>query len=97
MAPACRPKGDQIGFLTDDYRLRVERDGDRVRLITRGGYDWTKRYPWIVEAALKNRQIDPILLPRGRQIVTQQDAGTYITKLPKAEHEAAECRQRWRP
>jgi hypothetical protein len=27
-----------------------------VRLITRGGYDWTKRYPWIVEAALKNRQ-----------------------------------------
>jgi bifunctional non-homologous end joining protein LigD len=22
------------------FRLRVERDGDRVRLITRGGYDW---------------------------------------------------------
>jgi ATP-dependent DNA ligase len=40
----------------DGYRLRVERDGDRVRLITRGGYDWTKRFPWIVEAALKNRQ-----------------------------------------
>ena len=39
----------------DGYRLRVERDGDRVRLITRGGYNWTKRYPWIVEAALKNR------------------------------------------
>ncbi len=40
----------------DGYRLRVERDGDRVRLITRNGYDWTKRYPWIVESALKNRQ-----------------------------------------
>jgi bifunctional non-homologous end joining protein LigD len=39
----------------DGYRLRVERDGDRVRLITRGGYDWTKRYPWIVQVALKNR------------------------------------------
>jgi hypothetical protein len=26
----------------DGYRLRVERNGDRVRLITRGGYDWTK-------------------------------------------------------
>jgi len=39
----------------DGFRLRVERDRDRVRLITRGGYDWTKRYPWIVEAALKNR------------------------------------------
>src|SRR5215475_3082052 len=37
------------------YRLRAERDGDRVRLVTRGGYDWAKRYPWIVEAALKNR------------------------------------------
>jgi bifunctional non-homologous end joining protein LigD len=40
----------------DGFRIRVERDGDCVRLITRGGYDWPKRYPWIVEAALKNRQ-----------------------------------------
>jgi ATP-dependent DNA ligase len=34
----------------DGYRLRVERDGDRVRLITRGGHNWAKRFPWIVEA-----------------------------------------------
>jgi bifunctional non-homologous end joining protein LigD len=40
----------------DGYRLRVEREGDRVRLITRGGYDWTKRFPWIAEAALRNRR-----------------------------------------
>jgi ATP-dependent DNA ligase len=40
----------------EGYRLRVDRDGERVRLITRGGYDWTKRYPWIVEAARKIRQ-----------------------------------------
>jgi bifunctional non-homologous end joining protein LigD len=39
----------------DGYRLRVERNGDRVRLITRNGHDWTKRYPWIVESALQNR------------------------------------------
>jgi bifunctional non-homologous end joining protein LigD len=39
----------------DGYRLRLKRNGDRVRLITRNGYDWTKRYPWIVESALKNR------------------------------------------
>jgi bifunctional non-homologous end joining protein LigD len=39
----------------DGYRLRLERDGDRVRLITKGGYNWTSRYPWVVEAALKNR------------------------------------------
>jgi bifunctional non-homologous end joining protein LigD len=40
----------------DGYRLRVERDGDRVRLFSRNGYDWTARYPWIVEAAGKIRQ-----------------------------------------
>ena len=28
----------------DGYRLRLERDGDRVRLITRGGYNRTDRY-----------------------------------------------------
>jgi ATP-dependent DNA ligase len=39
----------------DGYRLRLERDGGRVRLITKGGHNWTSRYPWIVEAALKNR------------------------------------------
>jgi len=33
---------------------------------------------------------DPIPLPRGRELVTLKDAGTYITKLPKAEHEAPE-------
>lgn len=30
----------------DGYRLRLERDGERVRLISRGGYNWTDRYPW---------------------------------------------------
>jgi len=29
----------------DGYRLRLERDGDRVRLITRGSYNWTDRFP----------------------------------------------------
>ena len=33
---------------------------------------------------------DPIPLLRGRQFVTLEDAGNYITRLPKAEHEAAE-------
>jgi bifunctional non-homologous end joining protein LigD len=39
----------------DGYRLRLERDSERVRLITKGRYNWTGRYPWIIEAALKNR------------------------------------------
>jgi hypothetical protein len=33
---------------------------------------------------------DPIALPDGRQLVTLKDAGTYITKLPKAEQTARE-------
>jgi len=33
---------------------------------------------------------DPIDLPRGRQLVTLKDAGTYITKLPKAEQQTPE-------
>jgi hypothetical protein len=33
---------------------------------------------------------DPIDLPRGRQLVTLQDAADYIMKLPKAEQDTAE-------
>jgi hypothetical protein len=33
---------------------------------------------------------DPIELPRGRQLVSLEDAGNYITELPKAEHMAPE-------
>lgn len=40
----------------DGYRMIVHRDDDRVRLITKGGYDWSKRFPWIVKSALRNRQ-----------------------------------------
>ena len=35
---------------------------------------------------------EAIPLPRGRTLVTLKDAGNYITKLPKAEHEAPEWR-----
>lgn len=38
----------------------------------------------------KRRFEDPIPLPRGRGLVTLEDAGNYITKLPKAEHETKE-------
>ena len=39
----------------DGYRLLVRKDGDAVSIITRGGYDWTERYPLIVEGALRLR------------------------------------------
>jgi ATP-dependent DNA ligase len=37
----------------DGCRLLLIRERGRVRLITRGGNDWTKRFPWIVEAACR--------------------------------------------
>jgi bifunctional non-homologous end joining protein LigD len=39
----------------DGFRLIVSRVADRVRLFTRNGYDWTTRYPLIVEAARRIR------------------------------------------
>ena len=33
---------------------------------------------------------DPIPLPKGRKLVALKDAGAYITKLPKAGHDAPE-------
>jgi len=39
----------------DGYHLIVQREGKRVRIFTKNGRDWTDRYPFIVEAALRNR------------------------------------------
>lgn len=39
----------------DGYRLIVQRDDKRVKLFTKNGHDWTDRYPFIVEAALRLR------------------------------------------
>jgi bifunctional non-homologous end joining protein LigD len=39
----------------DGYRLIIQREGQRVRLWTRNGHDWSGRYPLITEAALRNR------------------------------------------
>jgi hypothetical protein len=33
---------------------------------------------------------DPIELPKGKKLVTLRDAALYVTKLPKAEHDAKE-------
>jgi len=43
------------------YRLRVERHGDRVKLTSRSGLNWTGRFPWIVEIARKIRKTQFII------------------------------------
>lgn len=35
----------------DGFRLQVARDAERVRLLTRNGNDWSKRYPQILACA----------------------------------------------
>ena len=45
----------------DGYRLIVQREGQRVRLFTRNGHDWSDRFPLISEAALRNRNSSFVL------------------------------------
>jgi ATP-dependent DNA ligase len=68
----------------DDYRLRLKRDGKRVRLITRGGYNWTDRYPWIVEAARKVRQKRFVL--DDEAVVLGVDGISDFDALPSRQH-----------
>jgi bifunctional non-homologous end joining protein LigD len=68
----------------DGYRLRLERNGDRVRLITRNGYDWTKRYPWIFESALKNRQKQFVI--DGEAVILGVDGRSDFDALHSSKH-----------
>ncbi|MDH6263437.1 RNA ligase family protein [Bradyrhizobium sp. BR13661] len=70
----------------DGYRLRVERDSRDVRLITRGGHNWTSRFPWIVEAALKNREQQFII--DGEAVVLGVDGVSDFNALHSRQHDA---------
>ncbi|NKL63317.1 non-homologous end-joining DNA ligase [Rhizobium leguminosarum] len=50
---ATPPKGPNWLYEVkwDGYRLAIHKDHDRVRLVTRGGHDWTHRFPTIAAAA----------------------------------------------
>jgi ATP-dependent DNA ligase len=55
----------------DGYRLIVQREGSRVRLLTRRGYDWSDRYPLIVQAALRLRKTSFVI--DGEAVVLRSD------------------------
>jgi hypothetical protein len=46
--------------------------------------DWSRKFDEPIPLA------PPKSARKGRELITLKDAGSYITKLPKAEHEAAE-------
>jgi bifunctional non-homologous end joining protein LigD len=75
----------------DGYRLRVERDGDRVRLFSRGGHDWSRRFPWIVETARKIRNSRFII--DGEAVVLGVDGISDFNALHsrKHDHEGTIC------
>jgi ATP-dependent DNA ligase len=66
------------------YRMMVIREDDRVRLITRGGYNWSKRYPWIVEAARKNRYKQFVI--DGEAVVLGVDGISDFNALHSGKH-----------
>ena len=63
----------------DGYRLIVRRDDDQVTIVTRGGYDWTDRYPQIVRGALSLRCKSFVL--DGEGVVTGADGITDFAGL----------------
>ena len=56
----------------DGYRLAVHVEPDRVRIITRGGHDWTSYFPSIADAA---RQLGPATMILDGEAVVLDDKG----------------------
>jgi bifunctional non-homologous end joining protein LigD len=65
----------------------VWRDGDRVRLFTRNGYDWTQRYPWIVHTARRLRATR--FLIDGEVVVCGDDGVADFARLHSQAHDVS--------
>ena len=63
----------------DGYRLMVRKSGDRVRIYTRRGVDWTKRFPRIVSSMGKLRA-ETILLD-GEGVICDDKGLAIFDKL----------------
>jgi bifunctional non-homologous end joining protein LigD len=69
----------------DGYRLIVQRYGKTVRLFTRNGHDWTKRYPRIVEAALRTRSSSFVI--DGEAVLLDVDGRSDFNGLHSRKHD----------
>jgi ATP-dependent DNA ligase len=56
-------------------------------LITRGGYNWADRYPWIVEAARKNRRQQFVI--DGEAVMLGLDGIADFSALHSRRHDEA--------
>jgi bifunctional non-homologous end joining protein LigD len=69
----------------DGYRLIIQRNGSRVHLFSRNGHDWSARYHWIVERALKNRHT-PFVID-GEAVILGVDGIADFNALHSRQHE----------
>jgi ATP-dependent DNA ligase len=69
----------------DGFRMIVQHDGDRVRLFTRNGHDWSHRYPWIVDAARRLRQKQFVI--DGEAVVLGVDGTSDFAALHSRRHD----------
>jgi bifunctional non-homologous end joining protein LigD len=69
----------------DGYRLIVQRDGQRVRLFTRNGHDWSDRFPLISGAALRNRNTNFVI--DGEAVLLGVDGRSDFNGLHSRKHD----------
>src|SRR5947208_15012471 len=69
----------------DGFRLFARRDGPRVRLLTRNGYDWPDRFPLIVQAAVTLRPASCLI--DGELIVCDEGGLADFRRLRSRRHD----------
>jgi bifunctional non-homologous end joining protein LigD len=69
----------------DGFRMIVRRDGDRVRLLTRNGHDWSEKYPAITEAARRLKPTSIVL--DGEAVVLDPNGLADFDRLMSRKHD----------
>jgi hypothetical protein len=91
---SLKNRGQSSGTIGVDHTGRIARGGPYVSPSAifehHDNLLQTMTMPRVTESGWSRKFDEPIPLAKGRQLITLKDAGTYITKLPKAEHTAAE-------
>ena len=67
----------------DGYRLVARLDGARTQLLTRGGEDWSAKFPWLVEALRARIGADAVILD-GELVHLGADGVTRFGELQRA-------------
>jgi bifunctional non-homologous end joining protein LigD len=71
----------------DGFRIVAHKDGDKVRLVTRNGYDFAQRYSLIVDAARSLRVRSCIV--DGEAIMVNDDGLSFFDLLRYRRHDHA--------